>query len=92
MSRRVARRAGSSDPLLREVRVPKTWYIASDGILEFIRYNHLEDVYVRKYDKIEHVRQGYPYLTQSFKNSPFPPEIRGRLSLALDEFGKAFTA
>ncbi|MCA9756860.1 MAG: nucleotidyltransferase domain-containing protein [Candidatus Eisenbacteria bacterium] len=84
----VIRQAGENAPLLQGVRVPKTWYIASDGILSFIRYNHLEDVYVRKYDKIEHVRQGYPYLIQSFKNSPFPPEIRGRLSLALDDFGE----
>ena len=84
----VIRRAGASNPLLQEVRIPKTWYIASDGILEFIRFNHLEDVYVRKYDQIEHVRQGYPYLTQSFKNSPFPPEMRGRLSLALDDLGE----
>lgn len=84
----VVRRAGSDDPLLRGVQVPRTWYVASDGILEFIRYNHLEDVYVRKYDKIEHVRQGYPYLTHSFKNSPFPPEMRSRLSLALDDLGE----
>ena len=32
---------------LRKVKCPKTWYIASDSMLDFIHYNNLEDLYDR---------------------------------------------
>lgn len=86
LAQNILRRAGGEHPLLAGIKFPKTWYITSDGILEFIRFNNLEDVYVRKYDKIEYVRQAYPYLVQTFKSAPFPPEMSSRLSLALDDF------
>ncbi len=87
LATQVVRRGQTEESLLQGVQAPKTWYIASDGILEFIRFNSLEDVYVRKYDTIEHVRQGYPHLIQAFKHSAFPPDIRSRLSVALDDLG-----
>ncbi len=71
----------------RDIKVPKTWYIPSDGILDFIHYNNLEDVYNHKYADIEQVRQEYPHIVQVFKNSFFSPEMVRGLSLALDELG-----
>ncbi len=75
--------------LLANVRIPKTWYLASDGILSFIYHNNLEDVIDQKYKDLGQVRQEYPYVVQVFKNSPFPPEIVKGLALALDDFGNA---
>ena len=46
--------------LLRQVKVPKTWYITSDWILHFVHHNELEDVLNWKYMEIEQVRQEYP--------------------------------
>ncbi|MBD3867213.1 MAG: nucleotidyltransferase domain-containing protein [Acidobacteria bacterium] len=77
--------ADSTD-LLKEIRTPRTWYIASDATLQFIRYNNLEDIYYRKYCSIDQIRQEYPNLVQVFKNSAFPPEIVNGLSAVLDEF------
>jgi hypothetical protein len=72
---------------LRGIRVPRTWHIASDGVLAFVRYNGLEDVYDRKYMELEQIREHYPYVIQVFKSSPFPPELLSGLSLALDDLG-----
>ena len=75
------------EELFRNIRTPKTWYLASDGILNFVYYNNLEDVIDQKYKDIGQVRQEYPYVVQVFKNSQFPPEIVKGLSMALDDFG-----
>jgi hypothetical protein len=72
--------------VLRGVRVPKTWYLSSDAILEFIRSNDLEDLYNRKYMSVAQIRQDYPHIIQLFKNSRFPTEITKGLAMALDEF------
>ncbi len=72
--------------LLGDVRTPKTWYVTSDGILNFIEYNQLEDLYNRKYLEIDQIRREYPHVIQVFKNSQFSPEIIKGLSLALDDF------
>jgi phosphoenolpyruvate synthase/pyruvate phosphate dikinase len=73
--------------LLRSIKVPRTWYIPSDGILEFIHYNNLEDVLSRKYMEIDQIRQDYPHLVQLFKSSVFPPAMAKGLSIALDDLG-----
>jgi predicted nucleotidyltransferase len=73
--------------LFRNIKTPKSWYITSDGILNFMHYNTLEEVVEQKYKNIGQVRQEYPYVVQVFKNSPFPPEIIKGLSLALDDLG-----
>ena len=68
------------------IKIPRTWYITSDGVLNFIEFNHLEDLYNRKYLEIEQVRREYPHVVQVFKNSHFSPEIVKGLALALDDF------
>jgi pyruvate, water dikinase len=71
----------------QNIRVPKTWYITSDGILSFIHYNNLEEVFNQKYMDIEQVREEYPSIVQVFKNSYFPPEMTKGLAIALDDLG-----
>ena len=46
--------------------------MASDGMLDFIAYNDLEDVLHQKYKDIDEVRREYPNIVQLFKNSTFP--------------------
>ncbi len=70
-----------------DVKIPRTWYLSSDGILDFIEFNQLDDLYDRKYLEIDQVRREYPHVIQVFKNSHFSPEIVKGLSLALDDFG-----
>ncbi|MCC7387477.1 MAG: hypothetical protein IT431_01785 [Phycisphaerales bacterium] len=85
LAHRILRDNAGSSGLLADLRVPKTWYVASDGLLAFIHYNNLEEVYNHKYMEIERVRQEYPHIIQVFKNSQFPPEMRKGLSAALDD-------
>ena len=82
----IVRKSPEHDSLLADIKVPKTWYLTSDTLLEFIRHNKLEEVYDRKYRSIDQIRFEYPHLVQVFKNSPFPAEIVNGLSMALDDF------
>ncbi|NOR44630.1 MAG: pyruvate, phosphate dikinase [Candidatus Delongbacteria bacterium] len=74
-------------PALENIKTPKTWYITSDGIMDFMKYNNLEDIMEQKYKDIGLVRQEYPYVIHVFKNSPIPPKMVKLLSKALDDFG-----
>jgi len=73
--------------LLSKIKIPKTWYITSDGMINFLDYNNLEDIIEQKYKDIVQVRQEYPYIIHVFKNSHFDPEILKGLLQALDDFG-----
>jgi len=88
LARKIVERMREEYPELQGIKVPRTWYIASDGAIAFVRHNNLEDVYDRKYLEIEEVRQQYPYVMQVFKSSPFPPEILNGLTLALEDLGE----
>ena len=85
LASQIIRKCGEHADLLAGIKVPKTWYIASDGLMSFVEYNQLEDVYNRKYLEIEQIRREYPHIVQVFKNSRFAPEIMKGLSLALDD-------
>lgn len=87
LAEHILRRDGRGNPLIETIRVPHTWYILSDGVLEFIRYNSLEDIQSVKYSSIEEIQQGHAYLEQTFKHSFFPPELANGLKLALDDLG-----
>jgi pyruvate, water dikinase len=76
------------ESVLGGIRTPKTWYVTSDALLTFIRFNKMEDVYNRKYLDVGQIRMEYPHLVQVFKNSPFPPEIVQGLAVALDDFAE----
>ena len=71
---------------LADVRIPLTWYVASDAVLDFIAYNDLEDVLHQKYKSITEVRRDYPNIIRLFKNSTFPPALVQGLAAALDDF------
>jgi len=71
------------------VKTPKTWYLTSDGIMNFVYYNSLEDAIEHKYKEIDEIRREYPFIIQAFKNSHFSPDIINGLSRALDDFGNS---
>ncbi|NJD10933.1 MAG: pyruvate, phosphate dikinase [Gemmatimonadetes bacterium] len=87
LAQRIVEESLEHERLLAQVKVPRTWYIASDGVLAFIRHNNLEDVYDRKYMDIDQVRQQYPHVVQSFKSASFPPELVTGLIAALRDLG-----
>lgn len=88
LAEHILKRAAKDIPLLANIKVPKAWYLTSDGLFDFVQYNSLEDTQSLKYATLEEVRQGYPYLEQTFKHSYFSPEMLGLLKIALDDLGK----
>jgi pyruvate,water dikinase len=87
LASRILKKSDEHADLFANLKIPKTWYIASDGLLDFIHLNDLEELYNTKYMEIERVRQDYPHIVQVFKNSRFPQDIVKGLNSALDDFG-----
>ena len=83
----ILKNAASSEPLLEGIRTPKTWYITSDTIFDFLSYNGLEDIIEHKYRPIDQIRQEYPYIVHIFKNSSLPPQLVKDLRIAINDFG-----
>ncbi len=75
--------------VLRNLKVPKTWFISSDSVLEFISHNALEEMMAIKYARQEEIRQEYHLLEQVFKHSIMPYSVLAGLEHALDYFGTA---
>jgi hypothetical protein len=87
LAKKIIEKSAEASPLLRQVKVPRTWYVTSDWILNFVHHNDLEDVLNRKYLEIDQIRQEYPHLVALFKSSSFPSELAKGLALALDDLG-----
>ncbi len=87
LAKKIIDKAPEASALLHDVKVPRTWYLTSDWIQNFVRHNDLEDVLNRKYMEIDQVRQEYPHLVALFKTSSFPSELAKGLALALDDLG-----
>ena len=86
LAEKVIRSSPEHTDLFSDIRVPRTWYVASDAPLDFIHYNNLDEVYNHKYMEVERIREDFPHIVQVFKNSRFPPDISKGLSEALDDF------
>ena len=86
---KILEKEAETHPELKDIKMPKTWTITSDGVIKFMYYNNLEDVVEQKYKTIDEIRQEYPYVVQAFKNAQFQPEIIKGLARALDDFGDA---
>ena len=79
--------ASKKHSFLKKVKIPRTWYLTSDGLLDFMIFNNLEEIMNQKYKPIGRVRQEYPYVVQVFKNSTFSPVIAKGLMSVLDDLG-----
>ena len=88
LAARILKRKGKGNSLIESIRTPKTWYITSDGIYNFLRHNSLEDLWSLKFSPLEEVRQTYPYLEQVFKNSFFSHEMYQQIQFAMDDLGE----
>ncbi len=87
MAEKIIKNAGADDPLLTVIRTPLTWYVCSDGILDFVHHNRLEELLEYRYRYLGEIRLEYPNLIQLFKNCAFSPEMTRGLSMTLDSIG-----
>ncbi|MCP4568814.1 MAG: pyruvate, phosphate dikinase [FCB group bacterium] len=83
----ILKKESQTNDLLKDIKVPKSWYITSDILTHFVHYSKLDDIVEQKYKPIKQVRTEYPYIRQVFKNVEFPSDIVVGLSMALDDFG-----
>lgn len=74
-----------SNPNLSNIETPKSWFLTSDGILEFVNYNALDEFTYSKYQSLEEIEIEYPFLKYIFKQSLFPPDTIYSLNLILDD-------
>jgi hypothetical protein len=87
MAQQILAKSSDGMPLLQSVKVPKTWYITTDEIKEFLHYNNLEELNLQKYKELFEIRIDYPNIIQLMKNCEFPEGIVKSLAMALDDFG-----
>ena len=87
LAQQILKKADAGSSGLYSVKVPKTWYITTDEIKEFLHYNNLEELNTQKYKELYEIRLDYPNVIQTMKNCRFPEGIIKSLSMALDDFG-----
>jgi hypothetical protein len=71
-----------------DYKVPRSYFLPSNGILEFIEHNDLEEIINVKYKNLDEVRQEYPLVERLFKNGAMPPTIHEGLEQMLLEIGE----
>ncbi|HPH43633.1 MAG TPA: PEP/pyruvate-binding domain-containing protein [Candidatus Aminicenantes bacterium] len=87
LAEHILRQKAQSDPAVGTIKIPESWFITSDGVMDFIHYNYLEDFQSFKFRPIEEIRHNYPYLVQVCKQSFFSPDMLAQLKLILDDAG-----
>ncbi len=83
LAQSILRRAQSKGLLAVDFQVPTSYYIPSNGILEFIEYNGLEELINVKYRPIEEVREEHPLVERLFKSGTIPPTLHDGLAAML---------
>lgn len=84
---RILDSAAKSDPLLADIKTPRTWYLAADQIVDFLHYNNIEELNAYKYIPIFHLRMTYDNVVAKIKNATLPPQTRHMLRIVLEELG-----
>jgi pyruvate, water dikinase len=75
------------NPLLEDIKIPKTWYFTSDIASRLIGCHKLEDLMEQNHYDLREIQHKDPCILDVFKNQPPPEEMINTLSLALDDIG-----
>lgn len=84
----ILKQAAKTDPILSDIKTPRTWYIAADQMDEFLKYNHMEEMNAYKYYSISYIRMTYDDNVSKIKNAQLPPHILQMFRILLDELDK----
>lgn len=74
-----------TNPILKDVTTPRSWFLSSDGLFDYMNYNALDDFAFSKYQDPEEVKIEYPFMEFVFKNSVFPPDALQALNKILED-------
>lgn len=86
LARQILSKKNKDKRLYDKVSTPRSRFLTSDALFEFLHYNALEEFVFMKYQNPDEVRQEYTFLEYIFKNSSFPPETVQALNSVLDDF------
>jgi len=75
LAEKIIKEEMKKEEILGGISFPRSWYVTSDTILNFIQYNDLDETFHIKYLHPDQIRQEQPFLEQVFKNATFPHEI-----------------
>jgi len=75
LAEKIIRQDMEKNEIINNISFPKSWYITSDTMFNFIHYNDLDEAFQIKYLHPDQIRQEQPFLEQVFKNATFPHEI-----------------
>ncbi|MGI5918747.1 MAG: PEP/pyruvate-binding domain-containing protein [Christensenellales bacterium] len=81
----ILKHAAKDDPLLKDIKTPRTWYIATDQLSEFLSYNNMKDLNAYKYNSTFYLRMTYDDVVSKIKSAKLPPRITHMLRIALDD-------
>ena len=62
LAEKIIKEEMKTDELLEDISFPRSWYVISDTILNFIHFNDLDEVFHQKYLDPNQVRQEQPFL------------------------------
>lgn len=85
IAEQILKRAAIDDPLLADIKTPRTWYLATDQLDEFLKYNNMEELNMYKYHSISYIRMTYDDIVSKIKNLRLSPHIMQTLTILLDD-------
>jgi hypothetical protein len=83
----ILQRAKEDGRFRGDYQLPTSYFLPSNGVLEFIEYNGLEDLINVKYKPIDEVREEFPLVERLFKNGTLPRTVREGLRDMLEAVG-----
>ncbi len=86
LARQILSKKGKEKKIYKKVSTPRSRFLTSDALFEFLHYNALEEFVFLKYQNPDEIRQEYTFLEYIFKNSSLPPETVQALNSVLDDF------
>ncbi|MFV0399225.1 MAG: PEP/pyruvate-binding domain-containing protein [Oscillospiraceae bacterium] len=81
----ILKHAAETEPLLEGVKLPRTWYLAADQIVDLLHYNSMEDMNFYKYNSIFYLRMTYGNIVTKIKNAKLPPHTVRMLRIVLED-------
>ncbi len=81
----ILKKKSQTDRLMKQVKIPKSWYISSDVFQHFLVNNDLDEITGQKYKNIIQIEFEYPQIVEKIRSAPFPPDIVQALHKILDE-------
>ncbi len=87
IAKQILRHAAADEPLLLDIKTPRTWYLATDQMVDFLHYNNLEEFNSYKYNSLLHLPITYDSVVSKIKNAKLPPHTVKMLHVVLEEMG-----